>query len=90
MGRESRKWSEVYVTDGPAILVSPVFWSGSGKLPPRGAIWFLLERILGTIVLTGRLAAPGGPSPLSERCYQAGLLLLECKVTGKDKGLRKS
>jgi hypothetical protein len=31
----------------------------------KGVIWFLLERILGIIVLTGRVAAPGGSSSLS-------------------------
>jgi hypothetical protein len=37
-------------------------WSSFGSYHLEGVIWFPFERILGIIVLTGRVAAPGGSS----------------------------
>jgi hypothetical protein len=51
-------------------------WSGQWTAPVLGnyhldgIIWFLFERILGIIILTGRVAAPGGSSSLSKSYYQ--------------------
>jgi hypothetical protein len=35
-------------------------WSSFGSYHLEREIWFTFERILGIIVLTGRVAAPGG------------------------------
>jgi hypothetical protein len=46
----------------PEILVRQMVWSSFGSYHLEGVIWFPFERILGIIVLTGRVAAPGGSS----------------------------
>jgi hypothetical protein len=38
-------------------LVRQVVWSSFGSYHLEGVIWFLFERILGIIVLPGRVAA---------------------------------
>jgi hypothetical protein len=50
---------------GRAVLVRQVVWSSFGKLSPEGSNLVPVERILGIIVLTGSVAAPGGSSSLS-------------------------
>jgi hypothetical protein len=50
---------------GRAVVVRQVVWCSFGSYHLEGVIWFLFERILGIIVLIGKVAIPGGSSSLS-------------------------
>jgi hypothetical protein len=70
---QSQVWFCCLMTGGARGQQS---WSGRWSGPDLGSYhlervnWFLFERILGIIVLTGRVAAAHGSSSLSWRCYQ--------------------
>jgi hypothetical protein len=70
---------------GPAILVRQMVWSSFGSYHLKGIIWFLFEKILGTIVLTGRVAAPGAPVNCHKDIISFVLFGIQgdCKVTVK-------
>jgi hypothetical protein len=53
------------VMTGTAVLVRQVVWSSFGSYYLEEVIWFLFKRILGIVVLTERVAAPGGSSSMS-------------------------